>query len=59
MIDQRLRPATGFHASEGDRVVERPAALGSRPRSYRDDRVELEVAVKDRSTGSAARTACV
>ncbi|WP_329792179.1 HPF/RaiA family ribosome-associated protein [Lentzea sp. DG1S-22] len=48
VIDQRLQLATGFHASERDWVVERLAALGSRLRSYRDDQVELEIAVKDR-----------
>ncbi|MDX3659754.1 hypothetical protein PV646_20840 [Streptomyces sp. ID05-26A] len=48
VIDQRLHLATGFHASERDWVVERLSALGSRLRSYRDDQVDLEIAVKDR-----------
>lgn len=48
VIAQRLHLATGFHAAERDWVVERLAALGSRLRSYRDDQVELEIALKDR-----------
>jgi ribosome-associated translation inhibitor RaiA len=50
VVDQRLHLATGFHASEREWVVERLAALGSRLRSYRDDQVELEIAVKDRES---------
>lgn len=48
VVAQRLHLATGFHASEREWVVERLAALGSRLRSYRDDQVDLEIAVKDR-----------
>ncbi len=54
VIAQRLHLATGFHASERDWVVERLAALGSRLRSYRDDQVDLEIALKDRE-GSGQR----
>lgn len=49
VITKRLNLATGFLANERGWVVERLAALGSRLRSYRDDQVDLEISVKDRS----------
>ncbi|MGM1057972.1 HPF/RaiA family ribosome-associated protein [Saccharothrix sp. Mg75] len=48
VVDRRLHLATGFSASERDWVCEHLASLGSRLRSFRDDRIELEISVKDR-----------
>ncbi len=51
-VANSLQLGHGFHASELDRVVDLLSRLDDRLRSFGEDRVELQLGVKERDTAS-------
>ena len=56
IVADTLRLGHGFHADERDKVVELLGRLDERLRSFGGQRIDLEVAVKERDTASQRTT---